>query len=181
MFLDRDGTINRDRPGYVKRWEEFEFLPGALEALRRLADLGAEVIVVSNQSAVGRGLASHEAVEDIHRRMIAEAGAGGGRISKACFCPHAPWEGCGCRKPKPGLLVRAAEDLGVDLARAFMVGDAPTDMEAALAAGCRPVWISRDGHGGGGPMAAIPRVRDLYQAALWIEASFSRGGQSRVP
>ena len=141
VFLDRDGVLNHNRHDYVKSWTEFEFLPGALEALRRLGCLGWPVVVVSNQSAVGRGLVSLAEVEAINARMVAEVQQAGGRLDRVLYCPHHPREACDCRKPRPGLLLQAAEELGLDLARSFMVGDAASDIHAALAAGCRPVLV----------------------------------------
>ncbi len=141
VFLDRDGVINYDRADYVKRWAEFAFLPGALTALRQLAGLGWPVIVVSNQAAIGRGLASRETVEAINLRMRQEVWSAGGRIDDVLYCPHRPDDKCDCRKPQPGLLRRAAGRLGLELSASFMVGDAESDMLAALKAGCHPVLV----------------------------------------
>lgn len=141
VFLDRDGVINRDRADYVKAWHEFEFLPGALQALRRLAQLARPVVVVTNQSAIGRGLVSRQAVEEIHTHMVAAIQAAGGRVDAVLYCPHRPEERCACRKPQPGLLLQAAERLGLDLGRSVLVGDAASDIGAARAAGCRPVLV----------------------------------------
>lgn len=141
VFLDRDGVINRNCPDHVKSWAEFEFLPRALEALRELAGLGWPVVVVSNQAAIGRGLVSRQMVEEINARMVAAVHAAGGRIDGVFYCPHRPEDGCACRKPRPGLLFRAAASLGLDLARSFLVGDAESDILAAQAAGCRPILV----------------------------------------
>lgn len=141
VFLDRDGVINRNRTDHVKSWSEFEFLPGVLQSLRVLAQLAWPIIVVSNQAAIGRGLVSREMVEDIHRRMTLMVEKAGGRIDAVLYCPHRPDEGCMCRKPANGLLLRAAEDLHLDLARSFMVGDAASDIYAASAVGCQPILV----------------------------------------
>ena len=146
VFLDRDGVINRDRPDYVKCWEEFEFLPNVLEALRVLAAGTYQIVVVSNQSAIGRGLVCSREVEEIHRRMIETVRAGGGRIDAVFYCPHRPEEDCPCRKPRPGLIMRAARELNIDLAGSWLIGDDLRDLEAARAAGVRPVLV-RTGHG----------------------------------
>ncbi len=141
VFLDRDGVINENRADYVKRWEEFAFLPGIFHPLRLLAQNHVAVVVISNQSAIGRGLVSRETVEEIHYRMRREIELRGGRIDGVYYCPHRPDEGCECRKPKPGLLLQAARDLGIDLGSSYLIGDAVSDIEAALAAGCSPIMV----------------------------------------
>ena len=141
VFLDRDGVINRNRDDYVKSWEEFEFLPGALEALQRLAGLDCRVVVVSNQSVIGRGIVTRATVEDIHRRMTDAIVQAGGRIDGIWYCPHRPEEKCGCRKPGDGLLRDAAQALDIELASSIMIGDAQSDIVAAKAAGCRAVLV----------------------------------------
>lgn len=146
IFLDRDGVINANRSDYVKTWDEFQFLPGALEALRRLAQLGWLAIVVSNQSAIGRGLVAQETVEQIHRQMLEAVSRAGGIIHHVLYCPHHPADNCDCRKPRPGLLLRASKHLQVDLSRSILIGDALSDVEAARAAGCQPILV-RTGRG----------------------------------
>jgi len=146
VFLDRDGVINENRPDYVKSWAEMRILPGALDALRALARLDWPIVVISNQSAIGRGLTTREAVDNIHARLSQEVVAAGGRIDAFYYCPHRPGEGCDCRKPATGLLLRAAQELKIDLSRSYMVGDAVEDVQAALAAGCKPILV-RTGRG----------------------------------
>lgn len=141
VFLDRDGVINENRDDYVKSWEEFVFLPGVFPPLRRLAASGLSVVIVSNQSAVGRGLLSVADLEALHRRMVLEIERRGGRVDAVFYCPHHPAEECECRKPHPGLLLQAAACLDLDLSRSFLVGDARSDVEAALSVGCRPVLV----------------------------------------
>jgi len=141
VFLDRDGVINQNQRDYVKSWDEFEFLPGALAALRRLASTRYAIVVVSNQSAINRGLVSWAEVNAINDRMLREIEEAGGRIDAVYICPHRPDEECDCRKPKPGLLYQAASELDIDLASSYLVGDALSDMEAALAAGCTPFLV----------------------------------------
>jgi D-glycero-D-manno-heptose 1,7-bisphosphate phosphatase len=136
IFLDRDGVLNRERADYVKCWEEFELLPGVLPALARLAALQRPVLVITNQSGIGRGRMSRAAVDEIHRRLQVLVQGQGGRIDAFYVCPHRPDEGCGCRKPQPGLLLQAAQDFGLDLGQCLMIGDALTDYQAAVAAGC---------------------------------------------
>ena len=141
VLLDRDGVINRERSDDVKSWSEFEFLPEALTALAALNRAGTIVVVITNQSAVGRGLISEQELGRIHDRMCAEISAAGGRIASVYACVHTPDDGCRCRKPATGLFDRVAVELGVDLGESVMVGDAVTDVQAARAAGCRPVLV----------------------------------------
>ncbi|MBI2952684.1 MAG: D-glycero-beta-D-manno-heptose 1,7-bisphosphate 7-phosphatase [Chloroflexi bacterium] len=158
VFVDRDGVINRYRDDYVKSWEEFEFLPGSLDALRRLAASRFRVIVITNQSVVNRGLVSREVVEDINIRMVSAVAASGGNIEAVLYCPHRPDESCECRKPRPGLFYRARDELSVDLAKTFLVGDNIADIEAARAAGCGAAILVLGGH----PSAesALPAAKD---------------------
>jgi len=141
VLLDRDGVINRERSDYVKHWAEFDFLPGALQALRRLARLGWPIAMITNQSAIGRGLVTPDTVTDIHRRMRAAVAAAGGRIDGVFVCPHHPDEGCACRKPRPGLLQQAAAALDLRLTDCYFVGDALSDLLAARAVGCQPFLV----------------------------------------
>jgi histidinol-phosphate phosphatase family protein len=134
IFLDRDGVINRNRDDYVKGWHEFEFLPGALRAMARLSRAGCRIFVVTNQACIGKGLTSLAAVEDLHQRLRDEVARAGGRIEAVLFCPHRADEGCACRKPNPGLLLRARDQYGVDLSDAVFIGDSASDMRAAVAA-----------------------------------------------
>lgn len=141
VFLDRDGVINENRSDYVKTWEEFRFLPGALLALRELAATPLRVLVVTNQSAIGRGLTSAETAAEIDDRMRRLVARVGGRIDGVYRCPHTPSDGCECRKPRPGLLLRAAAEWGVDLGRSYCVGDKLTDLDAGAAVGCRGILV----------------------------------------
>lgn len=136
VFLDRDGVINWERADYVKCREEFEFLPGVLPALARLAALPQPIIVVTNQSAIGRRLMGRSALDDIHLYLHQCVTESGGRIDAFYVCPHHPDQGCLCRKPKPGLLLQAARDFRLNLANCVFIGDSVTDAGAAQAAGC---------------------------------------------
>jgi len=137
VFIDRDGVICRNRNDHVKSWEEFVFLPGALEALARLASSDLYVIVITNQAVINRHMVPVEVLQDIHARMTRAIEAAGGRVDRVMYCPHRPEERCGCRKPEPGLMLMAAETLGVNLSQSYLVGDAEADMQAGRAAGCR--------------------------------------------
>jgi D-glycero-D-manno-heptose 1,7-bisphosphate phosphatase len=174
VFVDRDGVINVNRPEYVTSWSAFEFLPGSLPALALLADRGLEVVVVTNQSAVNRGLLSRARLAGIHAQMCATIARHGGRVRAILYCPHRPDEGCACRKPRPGLLLQARQQLGVDTSAAVLVGDHPTDLEAARQAGCRSILVLSDRTSGWAgdepPSGCIGVVPDLLAAAERIVA-----------
>ncbi|MFZ5917859.1 MAG: D-glycero-beta-D-manno-heptose 1,7-bisphosphate 7-phosphatase [Chloroflexota bacterium] len=146
VFLDRDGVICHNRPDHVKNWDEFLFLERSREAIARLTQAGLPVVIVTNQSAINRGLTTVEAVEQIHQRMVAELEAHGGRVAGVYYCPHRPDEGCECRKPRPGLLLQAARELGISLQDSYLVGDAVSDIQAAQAAGV-PAYMVLTGRG----------------------------------
>jgi histidinol-phosphate phosphatase family protein len=150
VFLDRDGVINRLLPGeYVRDWGAFSFLPGVAGAITRLRAAGYRVAVITNQQGVGKGLMSAEELEQIHRRMEQELGREGARLDGIYACPHLADAGCDCRKPLPGLIQKAARELAIDLGRSYFVGDAATDMEAAMRAGCAGIYV-------GPPMDPVP-------------------------
>jgi D-glycero-D-manno-heptose 1,7-bisphosphate phosphatase len=141
IYLDRDGVINRHREDSVRTWADFEFLPGALEGLVSLTAAGFRLAVVTNQANVGRGILSEEGLNAIHRRMIAEIEGAGGQLSKVLVCPHRPEEGCACRKPAPGLLLRAARELGFPLRDSWLIGDDRTDLMAAHSARMHSILV----------------------------------------
>ncbi len=141
IFLDRDGVINVNRPDHVKRWDEFVFLPRALDALRRLALMDFLVIVATNQAAINRRMTEASAVREIHARMTSAVERAGGCIHGIYYCPHRPEENCDCRKPKPGMYQNAARDFGIDLERSYVVGDARADIDAARAMGAKPILV----------------------------------------
>jgi D-glycero-D-manno-heptose 1,7-bisphosphate phosphatase len=152
VFLDRDGTINRLN-GFISRPEQFELLDGAAEAIRGINNSGFLVIVISNQPVIARGEASFEDLRLIHNKMETDLGKRGAFIDDIFFCPHHPDKGfpgeraelkidCECRKPKPGLILKAAARYNIDLAESFMVGDSLTDVRAGNLAGCGSVLLS---------------------------------------
>lgn len=141
IFLDRDGVINENRSDYVKSWSEFCFLPGSKEAIVMLTRAGYRIIVCTNQAGIARGSLSEETVEDIHRRMVAEIAKEGGIIERIYYCPHGKDENCFCRKPRPGMLLSARDELGIDLHDALFIGDSISDVHAALAAGVHPILV----------------------------------------
>lgn len=141
IFLDRDGVINENRSDYVKSWSEFCFLPGSKEAIAMLTHAGHRIIVCTNQAGIARGILSRDTVEEIHRRMVAEIAKAGGRIERIYYCPHGKDENCFCRKPRPGMLLRARDELGIDMHDAVFIGDSISDIRAAFAAGVHPILV----------------------------------------
>lgn len=156
IFLDRDGVINRERADYVKSWDEFEFLPGALAAIRRLSALPRPIVVITNQSAIGRGIVDRSAVDAIHQRMLERVRASSGRIDEIVVCPHCPEDGCPCRKPGVASFHRSASRHGARLRDSWFVGDSITDYQAAVRAGCGPVMV-RTGRQGWRLPELLPR------------------------
>jgi D-glycero-D-manno-heptose 1,7-bisphosphate phosphatase len=146
IFLDRDGVILEHRDDYVKSLAEGVVMPSALGALQKLAGLPYRIVIVTNQSPIGRGIIPLAQVEAINQWMVDEVRQHGGRIDRVCLCPHHPDAGCACRKPRPGMLLDAAEALGIDLAQSLMIGDAVTDLQAGRAAGARSILV-RSGRG----------------------------------
>ncbi len=147
VFIDRDGVINRDRVDFVLDWAEFEWLPGVIEAVARLKAAGWRVVVFTNQSCIGRGLIEREAVERINRRMAEIMAENGAELDGVYVCPHAPGEECDCRKPLPGLILKAAAELDLDLSRSVVIGDAARDIQAGRAAGVAENILVRTGKG----------------------------------
>jgi D-glycero-D-manno-heptose 1,7-bisphosphate phosphatase len=157
VFLDRDGTINAmvcdadhgvvDSPATP---EQFQLLPGAAEAIRRINEAGLLAVVVSNQPGIAKGRFRREHLDAVTDKMTRKLAAAGARLDAVYYCLHHPEavvEGfqtvCDCRKPKPGLLIRAGQELQIDLAHSFMIGDGLNDIQAGAAAGCRTIWIGR--------------------------------------
>lgn len=175
IFLDRDGTINQDSDAYIKNWSEFNFLPRSIEALRDLTAAGFMIIVITNQSAIPRGLISPAGLENIHFKMKAAVQSGGGKISDIFFCPHMPQDGCDCRKPSPGLIIQAQKKYHIDLAASGMIGDSARDIECAHEAGCGYSILVKTGKHqeaklrlADAGLRAYYVAADLYDAAEWI-------------
>ena len=146
VFFDRDGVLNRKPPrhDYVKTHDEFFWSTGAMELIKKINTLGFLVVVISNQRGIARGLMTAGFVEELHARMNRELTEIGARIDAFYYCPHDYDDKCACRKPKPGLFIRAKEEWGIDLSKSFSVGDRVADTEAALSVGCIPIDMPTD-------------------------------------
>jgi D-glycero-D-manno-heptose 1,7-bisphosphate phosphatase len=142
-FLDRDGVINEKAPegGYIARWEEIRFLPDVFSSIAALGKAGFKIVIVTNQRGIALGKVRSADLEEIHRRMREEFSRWGVSLTGIYVCPHDLADHCPCRKPQPGLLIRAAEEHGIDLASSWMIGDAPSDIEAGRKAGCKTARI----------------------------------------
>lgn len=145
VFFDRDGIVNvPPKTHYIERWSEFSFQPGFIDVLRAVHDRGFDAVVITNQSAVARGVMTLDDVEDIHTRMRRELAATYGLdLLDVVVCPHDDGE-CRCRKPQPGMLLDAARRHGIDLQASWMIGDQERDVEAGRGAGCRTILVSGD-------------------------------------
>jgi D-glycero-D-manno-heptose 1,7-bisphosphate phosphatase len=144
VFLDRDGVINR-KPAdedYVKNWSEFHFLSGVIEALRLLTQKGYDIYVITNQRGIARGLMHEHDLKVIHDKLKEELEKHGAKIKQIYYCPHGRDYGCECRKPKPGLLFRAASEYDINLTKAVFIGDNESDIQAGNAAGCKTVLVT---------------------------------------
>jgi D-glycero-D-manno-heptose 1,7-bisphosphate phosphatase len=141
VFLDRDGTINRE-VHHLSDPEQLELLPGAGEGLRELCRAGWRLVIISNQSPIGRGMFTEDRLREIHSRLTEMLAAEGVQIAGWYWCPHAPWEGCSCRKPAPGMFLRARDEMGVILEKSWMVGDRLADLQAGLRAGTRTILVA---------------------------------------
>jgi D-glycero-D-manno-heptose 1,7-bisphosphate phosphatase len=165
VFLDRDGVINVNRAEHVRSWSEFDFLPSACRAIRVLAALDLAIVVVTNQANVGRGLITEETLASIHDQMVEAIEAEGGRVDAVVACPHRPEDGCGCRKPEPGMLLWAAHALNLDLPHSYFIGDHESDVEAARRAGCQPILVlSGRQMQSAGDASNLSICKDLHQA-----------------
>ena len=146
VFLDRDGVINRLELGkYTTSWEKFEFLDGVIPAIAKLNKAGFLVIIITNQSAINRGLMSTQELVEIHMRMLTEIEKGGASVDAIYYCPHAPDEGCDCRKPKVGMFNQVNGDYMIDYPNSWFVGDFESDREVAEKVGLKFILAKGDG------------------------------------
>ena len=168
VFVDRDGVINRRLPGeYVRAWEQFRFLPGARAGLRALREAGYLLVVITNQRGIGRGLMSEADLAEVHRRMQVELVRADAGVDAILHCPHDLSAGCDCRKPKPGMIVRALERFAIDVSRSWVVGDSLSDLEAGRAVGIRGILVVPHG---GQRLPGVPTAGSLLSAARAIVA-----------
>lgn len=175
VFLDRDGVINIDSSEYIKTESEFEFVPKSPEAIALLCKNGFHIIVITNQSLIGRKMATPKALDAIFKKMKDGVKKAGGEIKDIFFCPHTPEDNCSCRKPEPGLILDARKKYGIDLAQSCMVGDSTTDIECARNAGCAKSLLVKTGNGSTAQHRLVEKgitpdyiASDLYEAACWI-------------
>ena len=181
IFMDRDGTVSQE-VGYLVHLDRYALLPRSTAAIRQINEAGFASFVVTNQSGVARGLFTEELVEAVHRRLRDWLAEGGARLDGIYHCPHHPREGdgpltgpCECRKPKPGMLRRAAAEHDIDLGCSYMIGDTGRDLGAGSAAGAMPVLV-QTGYGRGElehlshrwPAKPAFIAEDLLQAVEWI-------------
>jgi len=147
IFLDRDGVLIENRSDYVREWSQVKIFPEAIHALSHSAINDYKIVIVTNQSAVGRGLISLETANEINHRLVKLIQQHGGHVNGVYMCPHKPDDDCSCRKPKPGLLLQAAKELSLNLHHSWMIGDAWSDVQAGQAAGVRKTILVKTGRG----------------------------------
>lgn len=173
VFLDRDGTINR-YVGFLRKEEDFELLPGVAEAIGKINASGYLAVVVTNQPVIARGEVTVPELQNIHNKMETLLGHAGVYVDAIYYCPHHPHKGyageipalkfdCDCRKPKPGMLLKAAEDYNIDLKNSWMIGDGENDVNAGIAAGCKTALI---GEGAFGQTVSVSSVLDFTENVL---------------
>jgi len=171
VLVDRDGVINHDSHDFIKSPEQWQPIDGSLAAIALLNRHGFEVIVITNQSGLARGLFDQNTLDAIHAKMQQLLANEGGAISKIYICPHGPDSDCNCRKPKPGLLQAFSQDFNTRLEEVVFIGDALRDIQAATAAGAKPLLV-KTGKGqqtlNDNPHLNIPVFEDLYDAAKYL-------------
>ena len=171
VLLDRDGVINVDSDDYIKTPEEWKPIPGSLEAITLFNKNGYKVIVITNQSGLGRGFYTESTLAEMHQKMHRLTEEKGGRIDAIYVCPHTPDDQCLCRKPKPGLLLQFAKEKNISLADVYFIGDKLADIQAAEAAGANPILV-KTGKGQktikNNPKLNLPIFENLHDAAKFI-------------
>jgi len=165
FFLDRDGVIIENRPQYVRAWEDVAIFDQAVRALKKLSASPYRIVLVTNQAAVGKGILSLDQAEYINHQLCIRLQELGCRVDGVYMCPHTPDAGCACRKPKPGLLLQAAAELGIQLSGSHMIGDAWSDLQAGFAAGVAATALVRTGRGSAQEL--LPRPGDIGVAAVF--------------
>lgn len=175
IFLDRDGVINQDSPDYIKKWAEFFFIPGSITAICDLSRAGFDIIIVTNQSGIGRKLIKPSDLNEMHENLTQKIAASGGRIKDIFVCPHRPEENCICRKPCSGMIDAAQRKYTVDLTTATMVGDSAKDIECGQNAGVgRTILVKTGNYKTAQKILAEKSIQpdyvafNLFSAAKWI-------------
>lgn len=162
IFLDRDGVLIENRSDYVRDWSQVRIFSKALEVLSLTGIKGYKVVLITNQSGIGRKLITLETADEINRKLVDVIKEKGGQIDGVYVCPHRPDEQCSCRKPQPGLILQAASELALDLQRSWMIGDAWSDLLAGKAAGIPGVIMVKTGRGAEQLMQPVPESMDGY-------------------
>jgi len=176
IFLDRDGVINADSDAYIKTPAEFEFIPNSPEAIALLCGHGFDIMVITNQSMIGRKMATTDTLEAIFQKMKHGVRQAGGRIKDIFYCPHLPTAGCGCRKPAPGLILAARKKYGMDLGDTVMIGDSAKDIEAGLNAGCGRTVLVLTGNG----KKALKQLSGLEKAPDLVAKNLHEAAQQLI-
>lgn len=196
IFLDRDGTLIAD-VGYVRHPDDVQLLPGASDALKRFREMGYRLVVVSNQSGIARGLFTDGNLQEVHQRLEQQLAGDGIRLDAAYYCPYLPGpeavvetyrRDSELRKPRPGMILKAAQEHDIDLAKSWMIGDSPRDVEAGRRAGCRTILLAANGNGSATTMTpppgvdpSTPVVHDLREAVICVEQSTTPGAAAGSP
>ena len=141
IFLDRDGVINKD-VGFLTSWRQFDFIPGFLDALKLIKRNSFLAIVVTNQSHINRNLITETELKIIHAKMIKSIKFSGTKLDDIFYCKHIPEDNCDCRKPKPGMILKAAEKYNINLEESYMIGDKETDIDLGLCVGCKTILLN---------------------------------------
>lgn len=174
VFIDRDGVIIENRADYVKSWDEVTFYPKSLSALASIRARPYKIVIVTNQAGIAKGLIPLDVAETINRQLTGIIEAQGGRVDAIYMCPHRFEDGCACRKPKPGLLLQASSELGIDLSQSIMIGDALSDLQAGKAAGVAHNILVLTGRGK--DQVLLPQAEELkpFQVCADLEEAFSK-------
>ncbi|HMN61126.1 MAG TPA: HAD family hydrolase [Anaerolinea sp.] len=177
IFFDRDGVIIENRDDYVRSWEDVALIPGALEALAIASSGRWKLVVISNQAGIGKGLISPSTADEINRRLVEIIQQHGGRIDGVYICPHTNQDHCECRKPRPGLILRAAHDLNINLSASLLIGDALSDIQAGQNAGLPRKILVKTGRGAEQstlPQANLLKPFEIFPDLLTAIAKLTR-------
>lgn len=177
IFLDRDGVIIQNQPDYVRGWSDVVLFPQAAQALRLLKDTSYQIVIVTNQAAVGKGLVQREVVDEINQRLFSEIHALGGRVDRVYVCPHTAEMHCPCRKPKPGLILQAADELEIDLSQSILIGDALSDLQAGHSAGIQQLILVKTGLG----IEQLPRIEEAFSQPFTVRGDLLEAVRSLLP